>query len=71
MGVFTSTTFSVANQPPQPYISGPTPNTSVLEGQRLNLLGGARDKQDVTISSDNLHWRSSRDGDLGTGNELG
>ncbi len=70
-GVFTSTTFSVANQPPQPFIGGPTPITSVLEGQRLYLVGGANDKQDGKLGGSNLRWRSDRDGDLGTGSELG
>jgi hypothetical protein len=77
-GVVTSTVFSVASQPPRPYIAQPAPAATPLEGQRLVLRGGALDNQDERVTGANpygtpgsLHWSSNRDGDLGTGSELG
>ncbi|HSD84121.1 MAG TPA: dockerin type I domain-containing protein, partial [Anaerolineae bacterium] len=70
VGVFTSTQFTVPNQPPQPSITQPQSGATFLEGQTLDLGGGALDKQAGVITGTQLIWRSSRDGLLGTGADL-
>ncbi len=71
LGVVTSTVFSVAYQPPRPFINQPVSNTVYVEGQQIAFAGGAGDNQDRLVASANLRWRSSRDGELGAGSELG
>jgi hypothetical protein len=68
--VFTSTTFSIAYQAPQPYIDQPLSGTTLLEGQSIVLSGGASDRQDTTVADANLQWSSDRDGALGSGSNL-
>ena len=70
VGVVTSTQFTVPNQPPLPSITAPQNGQTWLEGQALNLIGSASDKQDGTITGTQLLWRSSRDGQLGTGSNF-
>ena len=70
VGVFTSTQFSVPNQPPLPVITQPQTGATFLEGQALDLTGSALDRQDGVITGTQLIWRSSRDGLLGMGAEL-
>lgn len=70
VGVFTSTQFTVPNQPPLPSITQPQGGATFLEGQTLNLTGSALDHQDGVITDTQLIWRSSRDGLLGTGSDL-
>jgi hypothetical protein len=66
----TSDAFSVAEQPPRPFIGAPAPGDTFLEGERIQLRGGADDNQDGTVTGGKLRWRSDRDGALGTGQEL-
>jgi hypothetical protein len=70
-GSATSAACAVADQPPRPYIGFPVAGDTFLEGQRITLSGGAGDNQDRSVVDANLTWRSSRDGKLGTGTELG
>jgi len=65
-GTVTGNAFSVAAQPPHPYIITPLASATYLEGQAVPLLGRAADAQDGVITS-TLTWRSDRDGLLGTG----
>lgn len=67
----TSVAFSVAYQPPRPYVRAPKAGSTYLEGQRIILRGGADDNQDGKLAGASLRWRSARDGDLGTGSEQG
>jgi len=71
VGVFTSTQFTVPKQAPQVNIQQPTSGQSLLEGQWLDLSGSALDRQDGTITDTQLLWRSSLDGSLGTGAQIG
>jgi len=68
--VFTSTTFTVPNQPPLPSITLPQNGASFLEGQAVDLTGSALDPQDGVITDTHLIWTSNRDGALGTGEEI-
>jgi ligand-binding sensor domain-containing protein len=70
-GSATSEVFTVADQPPRPYIGQPAAGASFLEGQRIMLIGGADDNQDGTVANNNLQWRSDQDGDLGNGSGIG
>ncbi len=69
-GSATSPAFTVAGQPPRPFITYPTPDSSFLEGQLVTLSGGADDNQDGMLGDSRLRWRSRRDGDLGSGARL-
>ncbi len=69
-GSSTSNQFTVSNQSPRPFISQPARGTTILEGERLVLVGGANDNQDRYVADSGLAWSSSRDGALGTGNHL-
>ncbi|MGB2774906.1 MAG: hypothetical protein WBF31_21555, partial [Anaerolineae bacterium] len=66
-GSATSPAFTVAGQPPLPYIGFPQAGDSFLEGRRIDLRGGAYDNQDRRVAGANLTWWSSRDGALGSG----
>ncbi len=67
----TSNAFSVAAQPPLPYIITPHNGDSFLEGQPVPLLGRADDPQDgVLTSTARLAWSSNLDGALGAGEAL-
>ena len=70
VGVFTSTLFTVPNQPPQPSITQPQSGATFLEGQAIDFTGSALDNQDGVITGTQLIWRSSRAGLLGSGAEL-
>jgi hypothetical protein len=70
VGVYTSTQFTVPNQPPLPSITSPQSGATFLEGQSIDLTGSALDKQDGVITDTQLIWRSSRDGQLGGGSDL-
>lgn len=59
--------FTVAAQPPRPYISGANEVVYLYEGQHLALSGGALDNQDGTVADDQLRWSSDVAGLLGTG----
>ncbi|NIM94590.1 MAG: hypothetical protein GTO18_12895 [Anaerolineales bacterium] len=67
-GSATSDAFSVADQPPRAYIAAPKDGSTFLEGQRIQLSGGADDNQDGWVADG--FWTSDRDGILGTGSEL-
>jgi hypothetical protein len=68
-GSATSAAFSIAPQPPSAAISAPT-GQSVLEGERVLLRGIGFDPAAGTLAGNALSWRSSRDGALGTGDDL-
>jgi hypothetical protein len=70
VGVYTSTQFTIPDQPPQPAITGPQTGATFLEGQTINFTANALDRQDGVITDTQLIWRSSRDGLLGTGPSL-
>ena len=70
VGVYTSTQFTVPNQPPLPSITSPQNGATFLEGQAIDLTGSALDNQDGVITDTHLIWSSNRDGSLGTGPEL-
>ncbi|HTP08540.1 MAG TPA: dockerin type I domain-containing protein [Anaerolineae bacterium] len=70
VGVYTSTQFTVPNQPPLLSITAPQSGATFLEGQAIDFTGSALDKQDGVITDTQLSWRSSRDGLLGIGPEL-
>jgi hypothetical protein len=69
-GSAVSPAFSVADTPPQPYISGPLDGESYTEGVPVPLRGGAFIPGDTSVPASSLRWRSDRDGDLGTGATL-
>ncbi len=67
----TSNAFSVAAQPPLPYIITPRNGDRFLEGQSVPLFGRADDPQDgVLTSTARLAWSSNLDGALGAGEAL-
>jgi hypothetical protein len=61
-----SPAFSVADTPPQPYISNPLDGQSYTEGVPVPLRGGAFVPGATSMADSSLRWRSNRDGDLGT-----
>jgi hypothetical protein len=69
-GSDTSASFTVADQPPRPYIGSPSEGDTFMEGNQIFLAGGAYDNQDGTVAGENLRWTSDRDGYLGTGENL-
>ncbi|MBI1298653.1 hypothetical protein GC175_27270 [bacterium] len=66
-GSATSAAFSVAAQPPRPFISAPLDGATLTESQIVDLIGGARDATDGYLDPSALTWQSDRDGDLGVG----
>jgi hypothetical protein len=62
--------FTVANQPPAPFITSPLPGGGALESRPVELTGGARDLQDGRVAPAGLEWSSNRDGPLGTGDRV-
>ncbi|HEY4722665.1 MAG TPA: hypothetical protein VII92_12505, partial [Anaerolineae bacterium] len=67
-GTVTSNAFSVAAQPPRPFIITPLEDATYLEGQPVPLLGRADDQQDGVLTDTlALTWSSDRDGALGNG----
>jgi hypothetical protein len=69
-GSATSAAFTVSDQPPRPYVGSPISASTFLEGDTVMLSGGANDNQDGSVAAEGLHWRSDRDGELGSGAEL-
>ncbi len=67
IGSATSASFTVAAQPPHPFISAPLDGATFGEAQLVDLIGGARDATDGYLSGAALSWASDRDGDLGAG----
>lgn len=62
-----SAAFTVAAQPPHPFISAPLDGATYGEAQIIHLIGGARDATDGYLPGSALRWNSDRDGDLGMG----
>ncbi len=65
-----SPAFSVADSPPQPYISAPLDGNTYTEGIPVPLRGGAFIPGANILPASGLRWSSDRDGDLGTGAAL-
>ena len=66
----TAARFTLPNTAPQAAIFGPESGSAFDRGQTIVLLGTAMDLEEGALSGQNLRWRSSLEGDLGTGNEL-
>jgi hypothetical protein len=63
-------TLAVAPKEPQAYILSPEGSVSIRPGMPLWLDGYGYDLEDGSLQQTALRWRSSRDGELGTGNQL-
>jgi hypothetical protein len=70
IGSADSTSFVMANKPPQPLISNPADNLHVHYGQLVNFEGMALDAQDGLVANAGLVWRIGRSTVLGTGAHL-
>jgi len=64
------TPFTVARKAPQAFILSPEQDVTIPVGTPLWLQGYAYDLEDGTLSDTALRWSSSRDGDLGTGEQV-
>ena len=64
-----SGTFTVGRKPPEALILVPESAVTITVGAPLLLQGSAYDREDGTLASSALRWRSSLEGDLGTGEE--
>ena len=62
--------FTVPDSPPLAIILQPMDGTVVESGSLLVLYGTASDTKDGPLSGTQLTWRSNRDGNLGSGEEL-
>jgi hypothetical protein len=60
----------VPNHPPTAAITAPVTGAAVSAGASMPLAGAAGDIDAGTLAPASLAWRSSRDGDLGTGRSL-
>jgi hypothetical protein len=60
-------TVTPANQPPSASISSPSNGASFDEGESIGFQGSATDPEDGPLTGGSLVWRSSLDGQLGTG----
>jgi len=65
-----SNLFSVAARPPVVVIVAPTSATTIVAGQPTVLDGSAYDFSSGPLTGTALSWRSSRSGNLGTGEHL-
>jgi len=63
-------TFSVPNTGPNTSISQPQQGAEIDTSATVVLKGDAADLEDGEVSGSNLRWRSSEDGQLGTGEAL-
>ncbi|WP_372351187.1 hypothetical protein [Streptomyces sp. KL116D] len=68
--VVDSPAFAVRGKGPQPLILCPDDGAEIPFGAPVVLMGQAAFPEDPGRFSDDLRWRSSRDGDLGTGPSL-
>ncbi|MFP4306556.1 MAG: hypothetical protein ACLFQQ_04990 [Desulfococcaceae bacterium] len=68
-GVDTVSLF-VGNQPPSATISAPATETQFDLGNTVVFSGLAEDPEDGSLTGESLVWRSSIDGDLGTGQTI-
>jgi len=55
------------NQPPTAAISSPTEGASFGEGESISFQGTASDPEDGQLDATSVVWRSSQDGQIGTG----
>ncbi len=65
-----STTITIVappNQPPTAAIASPADNSTVIQGASITFAGSANDPESGAMSGASLVWRSSRDGQIGTG----
>ncbi|MFQ5974701.1 MAG: zinc ribbon domain-containing protein [Candidatus Hydrothermarchaeales archaeon] len=58
------------NDPPKVEIQEPPNNLEVSYGQAITFVGTSEDKEDEVLPDASMHWQSSIDGDLGTGNSF-
>ena len=63
-------TFTMSMHPPTAGILSPSDGSSFLVGQLILFTGSAFDAEDGSLPSGSFTWSSSRDGDLGSGDEL-
>jgi len=63
-------TFTVPNNSPDASIITPTEGKSIGSSAPLQLKGSAFDREDGPLSGSNLKWKSSKDGELGSGKTL-
>ncbi|MCQ4211709.1 hypothetical protein [Streptomyces longispororuber] len=68
--VVDSPAFAVRRKGPQPLILCPDDGAEIPFGAPVVLMGQAASPEDPGRFSDDLRWRSSRDGDLGSGPSL-
>lgn len=61
--------FTVSRKGPSASILAPESNIRFMPGTPLWLQGYGYDLEDGTLEGAALHWRSDRDGDLGTGSQ--
>jgi len=66
-----SDSFKVSNKPPRAIIHSPADGAVLVQGRTAILMGSGNDREDGPMTGESLKWRSSRDGDLGVGKELG
>ncbi len=60
-------TFTITNDPPVATITAPANGGSADEGDPVNFTGNANDTEDGALTGTSLVWTSSRDGQIGTG----
>jgi hypothetical protein len=68
--VATSAAFAVARKPPLVFITAPENGLVVPSGAVLMFSGFVLDREDDPAASLPMHWRSDRDGPLGSGSEI-
>jgi hypothetical protein len=68
--VATSAAFAVARKPPLVFITAPENGLIVPPGAALIFSGFAFDWEDSPVADLPMHWRSDRDGSLGSGGEI-
>ncbi|MCW7753817.1 hypothetical protein OOT00_07460 [Desulfobotulus sp. H1] len=60
----------VRNEPPVAVIHAPADGSSFNLGEAITLSGSAHDPEDGPLTGSDLSWSSSKDGTIGTGEEL-
>ncbi len=68
--VYTTTAFTIPQNPPAVAILSPTPQDELVAGTPFQLAGSAYDFSGTTLSQDALSWSSNLGGALGHGEQL-